>query len=187
MLSKVIEKLVQRQLIEFLDQNKLLSKFQFGYRPRLSTELEATMVLGEIRKNVDQGKLVDASFIDLSKALDTIGHSNLLQKLPKYGIKEGELSWYTYYLFHSSAAASYGKYPSKIADIQTGVPQGSILGPLIFILFFNDITDVIVGARVVKYADDTVIYVTDKDMKVINSKLSIAWILSPVGLMKMDW
>ena len=103
---------------------------------------------------------------------DTIRHSNLLQKLLKYGIKEGELSWFTYYLFHGSAAVSYGESSAKIADIQTGVPRGSILGPLLFIIFFNDITKVIVGAKIVKYADDTVVYVADKDMKVINSKLS---------------
>ena len=164
--------MVQRQLMEFLDKNKLLSKFQFGFRPRLSTELAATLLLDEIRKSVDQGKLEGATFIDLSKAFDTISHSNLLQKLPKYGIKEGELSWFTDYLFHRSAAVSYGKSSSKIADIQTGVPQGSILGPLLFILFFNDITDVIVGAKIVKYADDTVIYVADKDLKAIKTKLS---------------
>ena len=171
-LSKVIEKLVQRQLMEFLEKNKLLSKFQFGFRPRLSTELAATLLLDEIRKSVDQGKLVGATFIDLSKAFDTISHSNLLQKLPQYGIKDGELSWFTDYLFHRSAAVRYGKSSSKPSDIQTGVPQGSILGPLLFIIFFNDITDVIEGARVVKYADDTVIYVADKDMNVIKTKLS---------------
>ena len=148
------------------------SKFQFGFRPKLSTEFAATLLLDEIRKSVDQGKLVGATFIDLSKAFDTISHSNLLQKFPKYGIKEGELSWFTDYLFHRSAAVSYGKSSSKIADIQTGVPQGSILGPLLFILFFNDITDVIVGTRIVKYADDTVIYAADKDLKVIKTKLS---------------
>ena len=92
LLSKVIEKLVQRQLMEFLDKNKLLSKFHFGFRPRLSTELAATCLLDEIRKSVDQGKLVGAPFKDLSKAFDTISHCNLLQKLPRYGIKEGELS-----------------------------------------------------------------------------------------------
>ena len=96
----------------------------------------------------------------LSKAFDTISHSNLLQKLPQYGIKDGELSWFTDYLFHRSAAVRYGKSSSKTSDIQTGVPQGSILGPLLFIIFFNDITDVIEGARVVKYADDTVIYLS---------------------------
>ena len=171
-LSKVIEKLVQRQLMEFLDKNKLLSKFQFGFRRRLSKELAATCLLDEIRKSVDQGKLVGATFIDHSKAFDTISHSNLLQKLPQYGIKEGELSWFADYLFHRSAAVSYGKSSSKIADIQTGVSQGSILGPLLFILFFNDITDIIMSTRIVKYADDTVIYVADKNLKNIKTKLS---------------
>ena len=145
---------------------------RLGFRPRLSTELAATCLLDEIWKSVDQGKLVGATFIDLSKAFDSINHSNLLQKLPQYGIKEGELSWFTDYLFHRPAAVSYGKSSSKIAVIQTGVPQGSILGPLLFILFFNDITDVIMGTKTVKYADDSVIYVADKDLKVIKTKLS---------------
>ena len=82
-----------------------------------------------------------------------------------------ELSWFTHYLFHRSAAVSYGKSSSKIADIESGVPEGSILGLLLFILFFNDITDVIMGTRIVEYADDTVIYVADKDLKIIKTKL----------------
>ena len=85
---------------------------------------------------------------------------------------EGKLSWFTDDLFHCSAAVSYGKSSSKTVDIQAGVPQGSILGPLLFILFSNDFTDVIEGARIVKYADDTVIYVADKDLKVIKTKLT---------------
>eukprot|EP00795_Rhopilema_esculentum_P010406 gene10406-19107_t len=71
-LSKVIEKTVHRQVMEFLEQNKLLSAFQFRFRPKLSTELAATLLLDDIRKNVDEGKLVGAAFIDLSKAFDTI-------------------------------------------------------------------------------------------------------------------
>ena len=130
MLSKVIEKLVQRQPMEFLDKNKLLSKFQFGFRSRLSTELAATLLWDEFRKCVDQDKLVGATFIDLSKAFNTTSHSNLLQKLPQYGIKEGGLSWFTDYLFHRSAAVSYDKSSSKITDIQTGVPQGLYLWPV---------------------------------------------------------
>eukprot|EP00795_Rhopilema_esculentum_P010408 gene10408-19109_t len=71
-LSKVIENTVHRQVMEFLEQNKLLSAFQFRFRPKLSTELAATLLLDDIRKNVDEGKLVGAAFIDLSKAFDTI-------------------------------------------------------------------------------------------------------------------
>ena len=171
-LSKIIEKAVHRQVMGFLEVNKFLSKFQFGFRPKLSTKLAATLLFDEIRQHVDEGKVVGATFIDLSKEFDTISHSNLLQKLPQYGICDEELEWYTDYLFHRSMAVSYGGCLSNKQDIKTGVPQGSILGPLLFIIFFNDITNVIKSAQMVRYADDTVIYVADKDVAVINSKLT---------------
>ena len=173
-LSKVIEKLVQRQLMEFLDKKKLLSKFQFGFRPRLSTELAATCLLDEIRKSVDQGKMVRATFIDLTSAKPSILYAiqTYVRNFLSMESKRVELSWFTDYHFHRSAAVSYGKSSSKIADIQTGVPQGYIFGPMLFILFFNDITDAIMGTRILKYADDTVIYGADKDLKVIKTKIS---------------
>ena len=121
---------------------------------------------------MDEGNLIGAAFIDLSKAFDTISHSNLIEKLPQYGIREKELNWFTDYLFHRSVVVSYDNCLSNAHDVLTGVPQGSILGPLLFIIFLNDITDVISSAKIVKYADDTVIYVADKDIKVIKSKLS---------------
>ena len=170
--SKIIEKAVHRQVMGFLEVNKLLSKFQFGFRPKLSTELAATLLFVEIRQHVDEGKLVSATFIDLSKAFDTISHSNLLRKLPQYGICDEELGWFTDYLFHRSVVVSYDSCLSNKQDILTGVPEGSILGPLLFIIFFNDVTDAIEVAKIVKYADDTVIYVADKDIAVINSKLT---------------
>ena len=163
-LSKIIEKAVHRQVMGFLEVNKFLSKFQFGFRPKSSTELAETLLFDEIRQHVDEGKVVGATFIDLSKAFDTISHSNLLQKLPQYGICDEELGWYTDYLFHRSMAVSYGSCLSNKQDIQTGVPQGSILGSLLFIIFFNDITNVIKSAQMVRYADDTVIYIADKDV-----------------------
>ena len=141
-LSKIIEKAVHRQVMGFLEVNKFLSKFQFGFRPQLSTELAATLLFDGFRQHVDEGKVVGATFIDLSKAFDTISHSNLLQKLPQYGICDEELRLFTD-LFHRSMAVSYGGCLSNNQDIQTGVPQGSILGPLLFIMFFDYITNVI--------------------------------------------
>ena len=121
-LSKIIEKAVHRQVIAFLEDKKLISQSQFGFRHKLSTELAATLLLDNIRQYVDEGNLVGATFIDLSKAFDTISHSNLLKKLPQYGICDKELRWFTDYLFHRSIVVSYGNCPSSKREILTGVP-----------------------------------------------------------------
>ena len=171
-ISKIIEKAIHRQLITYLDQHALLSHFQFGFRPKLSTELAATHLLDNIRKSVDDGKLVGAVFIDLSKAFDTISHSKLLKKLPKYGIDGKEYAWFKDYLFARKAVVSYNNCVSDEQELYSGVPQGSILGPLLFIMLFNDITDAIRHSRIVKYADDTVIDFADKDSKSTRSNLN---------------
>ena len=170
-LSKIIEKIVHRQLMSFLDKNSLLSEFQFGFRRGLSTELATTLLLDDIRREVDSGKLVGAVFIDLSKAFDTISHAKLLDKLSRYGINDGELEWFKDYLFSRKAVVSYNNCLSEVHEIYSGVPQGSILGPLLFLVFFNDITDVVNHSKVIKYADDTVLYVADKQTQSIQAKL----------------
>ena len=139
-LSKIIEKIVHRQLMSFLDKNSLLSEFQFGFRRGLSTELATTLLLDDIRREVDSGKLVGAVFIDLSKAFDTISHAKLLDKLSRYGINDGELEWFKDYLFSRKAVVSYNNCLSEVHEIYSGVPQGSILGPLLFLVFFNGLT-----------------------------------------------
>ena len=163
LVSKRIEKIVYKQLKDCIqtDENKLLSTRQFGFRAKMSsTELAATLLLDGVRKNVDKGKLVGVVFIDLSKAFNTISHSKVLTKLPSYGIDGKELRWFEDYLFNRPAQVSYNDVLSE--HLKSGVPQGSILGPLLFVLFVNDITDVI-ETNVIKYAGDTVIYWADKD------------------------
>ena len=107
--------------------------------------------------------MVGAVFIDLSKAFDTISHAKLLEKLSQYGVNDGELEWFKDYLFSLKATVSYNNCTSGVREIYTGVPEGSILGPLLFLIFFNDITDIINLAKIVKYANDTVLYVADRD------------------------
>ena len=167
-----MEKTIYHQLSSFLEESKLLHKYQFGFRNNMSTEQAAVMFLDDIRSKVDKGELVGAVFIDLSKAFDTVSHSQLISKLSSYGIHDKELDWFTDYLFNRQAVVKFGNNISSTATVYSGVPQGSILGPLLFLIIFNDLTDVVKHSRVIKYADDTVLYVSDKDVRVISRKLT---------------
>ena len=171
-ISKVIEKIVHQQVMKYLDTNKLLSKFQYGFRPRLSTEYAATILLDDIRKSIDNDQLVGAVFVDLSKAFDTISHAILLEKIAIYGIKDGELEWFKDYLFSRKAVVAFNSCMSNQQDLLTGVPQGSILGPLLFLISFNDAVEVVEHSSILKYADDTVLYVAGREIDSIEDKLS---------------
>ena len=116
--------------------------------------------------------MVGAIFIDLSKAFDTIGHIILLSKLPSYGIENTELAWFTDYLFGRRQFVSYDNEVSAGNPETCGVPQGSILGPLLFLISFNDFPACLRNANVIKFADDTVIYLADNDFCVIENRLN---------------
>ncbi len=171
-LSKVLERAVHQQLSEFLKEQNLLTKYQFGYRSNRSTNLVATLFLDDIRREVDVGNMVGAVFIDLSKAFDTLGHSILLSKLPAYGVHDNELLWFTDYLFGRQQYVQLGKVTLSMRPIYSGVPQGSILGPLLFNLYFNDFVDHLLRVKVLMYADDTVIYCAGKDIECIENVLT---------------
>ena len=171
-LSKILERAVHQQLMEFLEEQQLLTKYQFGYRTNRSTNLAATLFVDNIRKEVDSGNMVGAVFIDLSKAFNTLGHSTLLAKLPAYGFDGNELLWFTDYLFGRQQYVQLGKSTSSTQPVYSGVPQGSILGPLLFNLYFNDFADRVLMANVLLYADDTVLYFAGKDVGTIEHTLT---------------
>eukprot|EP00794_Sanderia_malayensis_P004205 gene4205-4766_t len=127
---------------------------------------------GKNRKSIDNGHMVGAVYIDLTKAFDTIGHGLLLHKQQEYGISGLELEWFTNYLFNRNQVVCVDKALSTKHQLLNGVPQGSILGPLLFIIFFNDFPDCVKHSRVVKYADDTVIYVNGKEKENIELLLN---------------
>ena len=158
--------------MEYLEVNNLLSRCQYGYRRMRSTDLAATLLLDNFRKEVDKGNLVGVVFMDLSKAFDTIAHSTLLGKLTTYGINNKELDWFTSYLFNRTQQVVLDNVKSEIQHVHCGVPQGSILGPLLFLVFFNDFPDVLLRADIIQFADDTVIYFSSNNFHVIENVLN---------------
>ena len=111
---------------------------------------------------MDSGKLTGAVFVDLTKAFDTVGHSILLSKLPSFGITGNELEWFTNYLFGRRQQVIVNKVLSDTQFVLCGVPQGSILGPVLFLLYYNDLPSILTKAEILMFADDTVMYYPDK-------------------------
>ena len=171
-LSKILEKMVQKQLMKHLEFNGFLSEHQFGFRPNRSMELAVTLFTDLIRKEADGGKATGAIFIDLSKAFDTISHSVLLEKLSCYGIQDNELNWFTDYLFLRKQIVQFKGVLSEPNPVFTGVPQGSILGPLLFLIHFNDVHKSLRYSKIITYADDSVIFTSSKDLDAIQHNLS---------------
>ena len=171
-LSKLLEKFVHKQLIYHLEKNCMLFNFQFGFRPKRSTELAVTLLTDHIRKEADKGSLTGAIFVDLSKAFDTVSHSSLLNKLPSFGIHGTELNWFTDYLFNRKQFVQSNGCASDIISIFCGVPQGSIIGPLLFIMHFNAAHTVLQNSKIITYADDTVIFASGSSLEEVEEKLN---------------
>ena len=131
-LSKILEKMVHKQLMKHFEFNGFLSEHQFGFRPNRSTELAVTLFTDLIRKEADGGKATGAIFIDLSKAFDTISHSVLLEKLSRYGIQDNELNWFTDYLFLRNQIVQFKGVLSEPNPISQVFPKEVFLGRYCF-------------------------------------------------------
>ena len=158
-------------ILTFLEDFKLLSPTQFGYCKKRNTELTVTLLFDEIRRNTDIGNVTGAIFIDLSQAFDTLSHAQIIESLTSYGVTGTENELFINYLFGRKQAVCYDKEISKAEFVTCGVTQGSILGPLLFLITFNDIHSVLSHSNIITYADDTVIYVSRKNKDEAQSKL----------------
>lgn len=154
-LSKIFEKIVHKQLYAYMNDNKLLCLNQHGFRPRHSTETATLEFVDRILSLLDNDKVPFSIFIDLSKAFDTLNHNILLSKLSYYGIKHTPLKWFQSYLYNRRQYVDYCGSSSSYVSTSIGVPQGSILGPLLFLIYINDINGVSPFFQAILYADDT--------------------------------
>ena len=171
-LSKVLERLVHRQISDYLERNNLLSCSQFGFRGERSTHHAVTLFTEHIRNNMEQSRCTGALFMDLRKAFDTVHHGTLLDKLRCYGIQNTELAWFEDYLFNRKQFVCYDQSTSQTEQMTYGVPQGSILGPLLFIILINDVHLVLDKCKILMYADDTMIFFSERSVAAVEEVLN---------------
>ena len=171
-LSKILEKHVHNTFYDYLSKNQLLSGCQFGFRPHHSTDTALLSIVDKWLQNIDEGFLTGAVFIDLRKAFDTVNHSVLLHKLKAYDVSPLSLKFFLSYLSDRSQAVCYSGAMSDFSPISIGVPQGSILGPLLFILNINDYPKCLKHSLVTMYADDTSQSVRDKSIDSLEMKMT---------------
>ena len=137
-MGKILEKLMYKRLYTFLNNNNIYS-LQFGFRQQYSTSHVLTNITENIRKALDDGNIDCGIFVDLQKAFDIVDHQILLAKLNHYGIRGVSNDWFKSYLSNRSQYVSITGYDSGPAAINCGVPQGSVLGHLLFLLYINDL------------------------------------------------
>ena len=151
--SKIMERIIFKHLYNYFYENDLFYKYQAGFLPGHSTVYQLIETYDHILKAVDQGKSCCMVFCDLSKSFDRVWHEGLLFKLHTYGVTGNLFKWFDSYLVNRKQRVLYRNFTSTPKPVYAGVPQGSVLGPLLFLIYVNDIANsMLTSCRL--FADD---------------------------------
>ena len=170
--SKVFEKVIYTRMYKFLSDNNLIYNKQFGFRSNHSTNDALVSLTEGIKTFLDNGFWVAGIFLDLRKAFDTVNHQILLQKLTNYGFRGNSNKLLQSFLFNRKQFVSIKGFESELLDVKCGVPQGSTLGPLLFLLYINDLRFCLQNSNVSHFADDTCVTHASKDIKLLERSLN---------------
>ena len=171
--NRVFEKIIYNRLTSYINKHELLYSSQYGFRKGHSTQHAILEIVNDIQSNMNQRLLSCGVFIDLKKAFDTVNHDILLDKLNHYGFRGIINDWFSSYLKNRTQTTQVSHHVSDKAAVGCGVPQGSILGPLLFLLYVNDIHRCSNKLRFYLFADDTNILYADKNLRDLETIVNI--------------
>jgi len=178
-LSKIFEKLMYDRLINFLNSNGTLKNNQFGFRKHCSTSDTILQFLNDAYMSLESTSQFVTVCLDLSKAFDTVNHGVLIRKLAHVGVRGLSSRWFTSYLCNRTQYVRIRDSESDVRILSAGVPQGSVLGPLLFLVYINEMSNVCPDLECLHYADDTTIYASDVDINSATMRLQ-------AGLVRLD-
>ena len=171
-INKIFELLTHKRMTNFIEKHNILSNVQFGFRTAQSTTLAILRLTNDLLNTFHHKSFTIAVFLDLRKAFDTVNRDILLHKLSSYGFRGNINMFLRSYLSERTQYVNVNNHNSDTSSISVGVPQGSVLGPLLFNIFIRDITDINIAKKVV-FADDTVFYVTENTLEACVHKVNI--------------
>ena len=172
-ISKILEKVIHKRLYTFLNSYNIFYASQYGFRPNHSTINAITEFTSYVMSSLDKQEHSLSAFLDLSKAFDTIDHTILLNKLSHYGVRGVALDWFRSYLSNRKQFVNYKDTKSDIRNVDCGVPQGSVLGPLLFIIYTNDLPRAIKYSKCILFADDTTLFYCTKHRNELYNNISM--------------